>query len=131
MKHYSLAVRLVTRDGPVVTLQMPRTKALPQLIRWDGQLYMIQTQRAGEYVYERTYCWDAPGNAPVEAGHLVAPSCGGERCGCCGVGASHKVEETRFTDAPRHPLTQYLCCEHFRFVMGPAACAPGPEPPGS
>jgi len=49
--------------------------------------------------------------------------CQGERCHC-GLAAWHKVEETVFFDDPlpnRHPLTAYLCHEHFREIMGPAA----------
>lgn len=37
----------------------------------------------------------------------------------CAAPASHKVEEV--SDDPRHPLTAYLCCEHFGAVMGPLA----------
>jgi hypothetical protein len=49
--------------------------------------------------------------------------CDGERC-FCGWPAEHKVEETVFADDPqpiRHPLTSYLCHQHFLEIMGPAA----------
>jgi hypothetical protein len=54
---------------------------------------------------------------------FVSACCEGERC-ICGAPAEHKVEETLFHDDPRkhrHPLTNYLCHEHFRQIMGPAA----------
>ncbi|MCP3471351.1 hypothetical protein NLM33_13520 [Bradyrhizobium sp. CCGUVB1N3] len=47
----------------------------------------------------------------------------GERC-FCGEPAAHKVEEVVFADDPqpvRHPLTSYVCREHFREIMGPTA----------
>lgn len=39
----------------------------------------------------------------------------------CGDPASHKVGEEIFDDDPiphRHNLTAYLCCRHYRLVMG-------------
>lgn len=54
---------------------------------------------------------------------FVSLSCEGEKC-YCGAPAENKVEETIFLDdprQPRHPLTTYLCHEHFRQIMGPAA----------
>ncbi|WP_439398793.1 hypothetical protein ACRQ5Q_15385 [Bradyrhizobium sp. PMVTL-01] len=54
---------------------------------------------------------------------FVSGSCRGEKC-FCGADSEHKVEETIFHDDPlphRHGLTAYLCHEHFRMVMGPAA----------
>lgn len=60
-----------------------------------------------------------------------------ERCSICGEPAHRKVEETIFPDDPtafvhvdtdppsripaRHPLTAYVCFDHFREIMGPAA----------
>lgn len=49
--------------------------------------------------------------------------CDGERCWCSNP-ATHKIEEVVFDDDPvpeRHPLTSYVCFEHFRQMMGPAA----------
>jgi hypothetical protein len=49
--------------------------------------------------------------------------CEGEDC-FCGKPADHKVEEAVMHDDPmpnRHPLTRYICHEHFAMVMGPAA----------
>lgn len=60
---------------------------------------------------------------------FVSGSCEGERCGFkgCEAPAEHKVEETIFFDDPlyytRHGLTAYICHEHFRQIMGPAADA--------
>lgn len=71
---------------------------------------------------------------------FVPASCRGEHC-WCGAPASHKVEETIFFDDPiswintnawievpsvgrvlaRHPLTSYICHEHFVQIMGPMA----------
>ena len=55
--------------------------------------------------------------------HYVAPQCLGEKCRC-GKPATHKVEEVIFDNDPeplRHELTVYVCCEHFAWLMGPAA----------
>lgn len=48
-----------------------------------------------------------------------------EPCALCRNPAAHKVahkveEDTRES---RHPLTGYLCCEHFVMLMGPLAAA--------
>jgi hypothetical protein len=71
---------------------------------------------------------------------FVSACCQGERC-YCGAPAEHKVEEVIFDDDPtgwvntnawievppvgrvlaRHPLTRYVCHEHFAQIMGPAA----------
>lgn len=64
---------------------------------------------------------------------FVSGSCVGEHC-FCGAPASTKVEETIFSDDPcyaddgpagglprefrgRHPLTAYICAEHFGQIM--------------
>jgi hypothetical protein len=47
--------------------------------------------------------------------------CAGELCSICRNPAYAKVEETIFDDDPigiRHPLTAYVCREHFRQIMG-------------
>ncbi len=45
----------------------------------------------------------------------------------CGRPAAHKVEET--SDAGIfHPLTAYLCCEHFRSLVGDCSRYPYDEP---
>ena len=54
---------------------------------------------------------------------FVSACCDGERC-FCGAPAEHKVCEAIFFDDPsrfRHELTSYICHEHFRQIMGPAA----------
>ena len=81
---------------------------------------------------------------------MIPASCRGEKCGICFrkaidnrelilgheipseeldklyiVMASHKVEEHIFDDDPnpiRHPLTQYVCCEHFKMIMAQKEC---------
>jgi hypothetical protein len=58
--------------------------------------------------------------------HYVPDSAEGEPCGVCHAPASHKVEELiSVFDKPgqivRHPLTTYLCCEHFSWLMGSMA----------
>lgn len=73
--------------------------------------------------------------------HPVSGSCKGERCHVrlaslgplrsvefgdpmvevlCGADATHKLAEVQFDDMAdyRHPLTAYVCCEHFRSVVG-------------
>jgi hypothetical protein len=71
--------------------------------------------------------------------HPILPSCRGVRCTICGGQAHHKVgeeflhgqreieakvigfpPEAKF-GAARHNLTAYLCCWHFRQVMGGTA----------
>lgn len=59
-----------------------------------------------------------------EPSHPVSMYCTGEKCGICGRPATHKVCEEVFDDDPdphRHPLTSYVCCRHFRAIMGNAA----------
>lgn len=63
--------------------------------------------------------------------HFVSASCKGEFCGMCyreeplvRIPASHKVGEEFASDDPsqmRHNLTQYVCCLHFKMIVGPAA----------
>jgi hypothetical protein len=55
--------------------------------------------------------------------HFVPDSAEGEWCSVCKAPAKHKVEEDiPYFDKPgqivRHPLTTYLCCEHFSQLMG-------------
>ena len=57
---------------------------------------------------------------------FVSGCCEGEMCSFegCSAPAEHKVEETIFYDDPiqtRHELTAYICHDHFRRIMGPAA----------
>ncbi len=61
--------------------------------------------------------------------HFVSASARGELCGMCyreGAGkrveAAHKVGEEIPDDAPfrGHNMTQYVCCNHFTQIMGPA-----------
>lgn len=59
----------------------------------------------------------------MSAERFISACCGGEVCPC-GAPAEHKVEEVLFSDDPaqyRHPLTRYICHEHFLFIMGSAA----------
>jgi len=54
---------------------------------------------------------------------FISKCCEGEKC-FCGHPAEHKVDEIIFFDDPypaRHGLTSYICHEHFRQIMGPAA----------
>lgn len=51
----------------------------------------------------------------------ISKYCEGEKCRC-GAPAAHKIEETIFDDDPRtyvHPLTQYVCEEHFNKTLRP------------
>jgi hypothetical protein len=44
------------------------------------------------------------------------------RCALCGVPAAHRVTEQ--ASLPFPSLTNYLCCEHFSFVMGDCSMYP-------
>ncbi len=76
--------------------------------------------------YHRMGSMDA--QAVLNSYHSSA-SCRGERCSVCGADATHKLGEEIMHDDPfpeRHNLTAYVCCEHFRMVLGPATrCPPG------
>ncbi len=55
--------------------------------------------------------------------HFISVSCGGKCCSICKAPAAHKVGEEIMPDDPkpiRHNLTAYVCCEHFRLILGPA-----------
>lgn len=62
--------------------------------------------------------------------HHVSGSCTGEVCRMClpaKVAATHKVGEEISHDDPlqvRHNLTAYVCCTHFREILGPAVPCP-------
>jgi hypothetical protein len=68
--------------------------------------------------------------------HFVSLTCQGETCHFadavgirCGQPATHKVGEEVGSDAPpllrkQHNLTAYLCCDHFRLIMGAAVSCP-------
>jgi hypothetical protein len=68
------------------------------------------------------------------AAHLIIPSAVEERCSArefqasrgapshCGEHATHKLGEEG-SDPQYHNLTAYVCCEHFRSIMG--RCTPG------
>jgi hypothetical protein len=61
---------------------------------------------------------DNPDNE-TSLGYTPGPA-KGEHCSVCGQAAQRKVEETIFDDDPRvyvHPLTTYLCLEHFNGLM--------------
>jgi len=64
--------------------------------------------------------------------HIVPASCVGERCLVCwhflqtAVPATHKLGEEILegdADPIRHPLTAYVCCQHFQMVFGLTACS--------
>ena len=66
-------------------------------------------------------------DTPTDANNVLADSgfvsgsCKGEICSVCGKPATNKLEETIFWDDPnkmRHPLTAYVCREHFRMIVG-------------
>lgn len=53
-----------------------------------------------------------------------------EPCAMCDRQAAHKVAEDDSRNRGlfrRHPLTNYLCCEHFTLVMGSLAARMGCE----
>lgn len=58
--------------------------------------------------------------------HFTSASCGGEVCSVCGTPAKHKLGEEIWNDDPnpyRHNLTAYVCCEHFRMIVGSCGAA--------
>jgi hypothetical protein len=60
--------------------------------------------------------------------HFISTSCVGERCQICGAPATHKVGEEIPHDDPlpaRHNLTAYVCCRHFKTLLGPAVSCGG------
>lgn len=60
----------------------------------------------------------------ITYGHFVSLSCEGENCSMCGQPATHKVGEEILPDDPmpvRHNLTAYVCCTHFKSIVGSAA----------
>lgn len=61
--------------------------------------------------------------------HFVSVSCGDEKCRICRSPATHKVDEKIAPDDPNpvgHNFTAYVCCEHFRLIMGQAVLCPYP-----
>jgi hypothetical protein len=57
----------------------------------------------------------------VSSSGFISGCCEGEKCSVCGKPATNKLEETIFYDDPypmRHPLTAYVCKEHFRMIVG-------------
>lgn len=57
----------------------------------------------------------------VSSSGFISGCCEGEKCSACGKPATNKLEETIFHDDPypmRHPLTAYVCKEHFRMIVG-------------
>lgn len=72
-------------------------------------------------------------NRRAQAGHWVSGTCDGETCHVrgavddrrCGANATHKLGEEIPYDHPmpeRHNLTSYVCCFHFKKILGPKAC---------
>lgn len=56
--------------------------------------------------------------------HFVSASLAQQVCSVCGKPATHKIGEEHGSDDRRrifHNLTNWLCCQHFRMVIGPAA----------
>lgn len=49
---------------------------------------------------------------------FISPSCDGERC-FCGAAAVRKIAEDALDSPQRHPLTAYVCADHFALLMGP------------
>jgi hypothetical protein len=63
--------------------------------------------------------------------HFVSKTCIGERCSICGEPATHKVGEEIAAGDPlpaRHNFTAYVCCDHFRMIMGRMVFCPYKTP---
>lgn len=95
----------------------------------DAQLFAEMARRAGVTSGRQrkrlTQIADTA-TRPADGARFVSGSCKGEHC-FCGKPAEHKVEEVIQRDDPqpiRHPLTSYICHEHFVRVMGPLRPAP-------
>ncbi len=60
----------------------------------------------------------------VSVPHFISGSAKGPGTQClCGNRGQHKLEEEIPFDDPfpiRHNLTAYVCCKHFREILGPA-----------
>lgn len=59
--------------------------------------------------------------ANVSNNGFISSCCEGEKCRVCDKPATKKLEETIFHDDPnpmRHPLTAYVCEEHFTMIVG-------------
>jgi len=53
--------------------------------------------------------------------HFISESCEGELCRICHEPATHKLGEEIMHDDPnpnRHNLTAYVCCKHWKMVLG-------------
>lgn len=58
------------------------------------------------------------GKSPEEANETRLDCSRGERCTLCGKPAARKLEEDTFGEH-RHPLTAYVCEEHFERIVCP------------
>jgi hypothetical protein len=98
---------------------------------------MSQNKEIGVHTVEETPPSLRSGHEDQHSAGWRSACCEGERC-FCGAPADRKVEETIFDDdwsksddgpwgampkvlRNRHPLTAYVCFEHFAQMMGPAA----------
>jgi len=63
--------------------------------------------------------------------HFVSKTTRGETCMICRKRATHRIGEEIAHDDPaqeRHNWTSYVCCAHFRSLMGAAVSCPLPKP---
>ena len=90
-----------------------------KLVTADNETLIITMRDSGfEVCYENDEL--KQGKVLADSG-FVSGSCKGEVCSVCGKPATNKLEETIFWDDPnkmRHPLTAYVCREHFRMIVG-------------
>jgi hypothetical protein len=59
---------------------------------------------------------------PARASHVVEEFTVDQHCSLCGELAAHAIVE--LLSVPDPPLTAYLCCEHFTWIMGDCADYP-------
>jgi hypothetical protein len=87
--------------------------------RADGQwIYWESGKRTSQYSCSDLWHDTAAKTTPI---HFKSGCCIGEKCSVCSEQAMHKVGEEKFPDDLRHwrhNLTAYVCCKHFKEIMG-------------
>ena len=67
--------------------------------------------------------------------HYIGREVVGKKCAICGADATHKISEEMTGDDPmiycRPVHAAYVCCEHFRMIMGSDVACPVDKKPES
>lgn len=81
--------------------------------------YVRQTGRVYQTAAEAVASVIEDGQLPVQRSrHPVTAGVSEERCQLCNHMAAHKIGEVENEIIPFHPMTNYLCCYHFRLIVG-------------